>query len=798
MRYIFCYKIIIIFFSMNVVFGNLDYLKIKNPDSLRLKTIRAVRCFEAPKIDGKRDDIAWESTDAVDDFFQIDPKELAPPSEYTSSRIMYDNNAIYVFLEAVDSEPGLIKKSLVRRDSWMEGFSNKSDWMGITIDSRNDDYNGYFFAVNASGAKMDVILSGDDEYDPTWDPVWEAEISFNDKGWSAEFLLPLAIFQFDNTPNMEWGIAFERMIHRLQETVDWPGKPKSVRGIILPLGVLHGLSDIPDPKQLELLPYFLTGGEQNLDNNVGLDLRYGITSNTVMKVTINPDFGQVEADPSVLNLTAFETFYEEKRPFFSEGSDFFRQRINLFNSRRIGRAPSYHLPDEGDISGLSNYTTILGASKVVGSTSSGINYGLIGAITDEERALVTSNNETKNIIVEPQTKYSIGRIEFPLINNISKFGIMGTNVSRKDTIGSSVIGGDWDISYLNNRLFSTGQIIRSNSNDVVGQAFRFNLGYVNPVWWSARFWYGTYDNQFSINDLGFLRRNDMSWTGGRIELRKQEPWGKFISNNIELKYTQEWNGEGVVLGKEIDIEQDNLFFNYWRVGFFGKLFLPAYNDEDIFRDENAWVYQTELWGYAGPSFNTDRRKKIVLGANIGSGYGENRGKGYRINLWTKIKPIKQLNMEINAMQDKSPSHMQWVDILKMTNDTIRVYANSELITRDLTLRLDWTFSPKLTVQCYAQPFYANMDYKSFFRLESPNTMDLEPYNYQNINDYKNPDFRLLNIIGTFVLRWEYRSGSTIYLVYNFNQNNEFSFSENKWINSEEKAFYFKINYWLKY
>ena len=179
----------------------------------------------------------------------------------------------------------------------------------------------------------------------------------------------------------------------------------------------------------------------------------------------------------------------------------------------------------------------------MGSTSSGINYGLIGAVTDEERALVTSNNEIKKYYCEPQTKYSIGRIEFPLINNISKFGIMSTNVTRKDTIGSSVIGGDWDISYLNNRLFSTGQIIRSNSNNVVGQAFRFNLGYVNPVWWSARFWYGTYDNQFSINDLGFLRRNDMSWTGGRIELRKQEPWGKFINNNIELKYTQEWNGE---------------------------------------------------------------------------------------------------------------------------------------------------------------------------------------------------------------------------------------------------------------
>ena len=173
-----------------------------------------------------------------------------------------------------------------------------------------------------------------------------------------------------------------------------------------------------------------------------------------MKVTFNPDFGQVEADPSVLNLTAFETFYEEKRPFFSEGSDFFSQRINLFNSRRIGKRPNFYIPDEGEINGLSNYTTILGASKIMGSTTSNINYGIISAITKEERATIDDSLSVRTIIVEPRANYSIGRFEFPIFNTISKVGFMGTNVIRENSLGANVIVGDWNLSFLNNILFS--------------------------------------------------------------------------------------------------------------------------------------------------------------------------------------------------------------------------------------------------------------------------------------------------------------------------------------------------------
>jgi len=335
-------------------------------------------------------------------------------------------------------------------------------------------------------------------------------------------------------------------------------------------------------------------------------------------------------------------------------------------------------------------------------------------------------------------------------------------------------------------------------NNTIGNAFRFNIGYLNSDWWSARAWFGTSDDKFDINDLGFIRRNNITWSGARLALRRQEPWGHFINNDLEFKYTQDWNGSGLVLEREVEIEQSNLFSNYWRAGFFGKLFLPGFNDEDVFRDDNAWIYKTELWGYVGPSFSTDRRKKIIIGTDIGSGYGEKRGRGYRANLWMKAKPIEPLNIEINATQDRSPSYMQWVDIIENVNDTIRVYANTVLLTKDINMRLDWTFSPRLTFQCYMQPFYANMDYIAFFRLKQPKTMDLDTYNYLESGEKENPDFRLFNTVGTFVLRWEYLPGSTMYLVYNLNQRSDYNFSDRVWNLEKENAIYFKINYWLKY
>jgi len=512
-------------------FGQSNYLTDFNPDSLRFKTTTAVRCSEAPVIDGLLDDPVWQSALPVDEFFQIGPLELAHPAESTIARVLYDDESLYISFRSYDSQPDRIKRALVRRDNWMEGFNSNSDWVGFSIDSRNDDYNGYFFAVNASGAKIDVSISGHEQYDPSWDAVWDVAVAFDEDGWTAEFDLPFAMFQFDNKPDLVWGIEFLRGLHRVQETLMWPGRTKSVRGTVFPLGVLLGLENIPDPKQLEIIPYTLLGRSGKTRLDLGLDVRYGLTSNSIMKMTFNPDFGQIEADPSVLNLTAFETFYDEKRPFFSEGAEFFDQSLSLFHSRRIGRAPSYNLPEEGELKDAPDYTTILGATKVMGNTASGINYGLISAITAEESAILVIDSvdqSDRRIVIEPSTNFTIGRIEVPLINDVFRVGLMVTNVSRKNNFGATVAGIDWNLGLYDNRLYTNGQIVRSDAKNITGNAIRFRLGYVDPSWWSARLWYGYFDDKFDVNDLGYLQRNNTNWAGGKVDFRSRNLGGNLL------------------------------------------------------------------------------------------------------------------------------------------------------------------------------------------------------------------------------------------------------------------------------
>ena len=210
-----------------------------------------------------------------------------------------------------------IRKPLTRRDNYMDGFASSSDFVGFAIDSRNDDYNGNWFGVNAAGVKIDVSVSGHEEYDPSWDAVWDAAVNINNSGYSVEFMIPFSVFQFENKENQVWGIEFDRHIHKTQEMVRWPGHHKSHVGTVSAFGVLLGIKNIPEPKKVELVPYALSSFSQGGNEyNIGADARYGISSSAVLNATVNPDFGQVAADPSVLNLTAYETFYEERRPFF--------------------------------------------------------------------------------------------------------------------------------------------------------------------------------------------------------------------------------------------------------------------------------------------------------------------------------------------------------------------------------------------------------------------------------------------------------------------------------------------------
>tara|TARA_Y100000588_G_scaffold389585_1_gene492648 strand:- start:58715 stop:61105 length:2391 start_codon:yes stop_codon:yes gene_type:complete len=769
------------------------------PNQLRFREMVATRTNTPPTIDGIIDDEVWESATIENGFLQFEPYNLAEPSERTEVRLIYDNSYIYIAVNNYDSKPEKIKGRLSRKDRWMEAFETHSDWLGVAFDSNNDDRTGYWFAVNPLGSRMDVFISGEsiEEFNSSWDVVWNFEVVIHDSGWSVEMQIPTSVFQFDANTNHDWGISFARHIHRLQEEVQWPGRSKGVSGFVPHFGILKGMGNIPSPKKTELLPYVLIGNndESNV-SSLGLDMKYGLSAQSSLNMTVNPDFGQVEADPSVLNLTAFETQYDERRPFFIEGGSFFKNRYKLFHSRRIGQFPRFLLPDDATIIERPDATTILGAGKILGQTAGGTKYGIINAVTDEEYGSWEYESGDSTIrqrgMLEPMTNYFIGRIEQPIINNVSTIGIMMTDINRKKYGTSNVIGLDWFMKYFDNRVTFKGQLVQSKKDDIIGNGARFNIGYLDPKWWELNLVTGFTDEKYDINDIGFNTRNDTWYYGTFGELRKQDPWGLFLNNYLEFRYFINGRNDGLTLSKSLSVEQTNQLKSYWDFGGELNMEFASFNDDDTFRDDRAWVYKSETEGYGILWFQTDKRKKLILKPYLGYGRGQYRPWGYRAGLRIRYRPLNNINLMIEGFQDLSTKSMEWVGAEGDSNNTDIIYAESAAIMNDVQIRINWTFTPDLTVEAFFQPFTVDMDYKSFYKLMAEKTRDLEPYSYNG-----NPDFKINNLVGTFVLRWEYHPGSTLFVVYNLHNNNYFSASENSWDRNSSNSVFIKFNYWLQ-
>jgi hypothetical protein len=770
-----------------------------SPNQLRFREIVATRTNIPPIIDGIINDEVWEDAIIENEFVQFEPYNLAAPSEKTEVRLMYDNDYVYIAVNNYDTEPEKITGRLSRKDRWMEAFGPHSDWLGIGFDSNNDDRTGYWFAVNPAESRMDVYVSDAtnvmEAFDSSWDVVWEFKTAIHDQGWSIEMKIPMSVFQFKANKNEDWGLQVARYIHRLQEEVQWPGRSKGVNGFVPYYGILKGMDNIPSPKKVEILPYVLSGNnDKSYVSSLGLDVKYGMSAQSSLNLTINPDFGQVEADPSVLNLTVFETQFEEKRPFFIEGGSFFKNRYKLFHSRRIGQTPGILVPEGGVFIDRPDATTILGAGKILGETTSGTKYGIIEAVTDVEFGIWESESgDTVSGRIEPKTNYFIGRVEQSIFNNLSTIGVMMTDLRRVEAGYSNVIGLDWRLKFIDNALTLKGQIVHSTKDGISGNGARFNFGYLDPKWWDLNFVIGFTNDKYEINDLGFNERNDKWYYGSYGGFRKQDPWGRFLGNILEYRFFINGRGEdGLTLSRSLSIEQRNELKNYWSFGAELNMQFAAYNDEDTFRDERAWVYQSETEGYGIFWFQTDKRKKLILRPYLGYRRGEHRPWGYRAGLRLRYRPLNNINLMIEGFQDLGTKSMEWVDIEEDSIGTNIIYAESVALMNDIQIRFNWTFTPDLTFEAFFQPFTVDLDYKTFYKLMAEKTRNLEPYDYIG-----NPDFKIKNVVGTFVVRWEYRPGSTLFFVYNLHNDNYYNANDDNWDKNSANSLFVKFNYWLQ-
>ena len=777
------------------------------------KPLSAIRIHATPpKIDGRLDDLIWQRAPVFTGFTQRRPDTGQAATESTTVQFAYDDKALYVGVMAFDRQPEHIVARLARRDQWSE-----ADFVQIAIDAHHDHQTNFVFQVFAGGSLTDGYNYDDGQgWDSAWDGVWQARQSRHENGWCVEYKIPYQALRFSPQEKYTWGINVIRYISRKKEDVYWRMIPLEQSGWPSHFGHLEGIEQIIPPKPLEIMPYIVgrstfiaDDGSDSRDffGNLGVNMRYGLTSGLSLNATVNPDFGQVEADPAVLNLSVFETFFEERRPFFVDGADNFRTPIQLFYSRRIGKQPGFNrIPSGFQMVERPDFTTILGAIKIMGKTTGKTSFGFMEALTAREYASLESVEEEKNrrdFILEPRSHILVGRVQQDLLQGNSHIGLTGTSLNRHKAADAYSGSVDWWLHSGQNAYDFWGQIAGSQA----GSAADRKRGWGNEMavgkrsgWLRGEFHWQAYSKDFEINDLGFLWRNNYYETRLQLALRKDRPWNFFRRNSLNIRQWRRWNFDDVVLANGIGLSTWHQFKTYWEL--FGSVNHDFRTQDDLDTRGGPLIVRPASTDFELHIESDDRR---AISSQLGFSWGNDaEGSSWRtMALSVEIKPADHIEYHFQPRYQWGLDDAQWVGNIDTDgNGTVEhfVYGTLRSKTLDLTTRLNVIFSRDLSLELYVQPFLAVGTYKDFKELTSPSSYLFTPYSEL---DY-NPDFRRRSLQSNMVLRWEYRPGSTLFLVWSqansaFSSQPSFRPLKNigeSFLDAGSDIFFVKANYWL--
>jgi hypothetical protein len=757
-----------------------------------LSAVQAVRVAAPIVLDGRLDDSAWNQAPAASEFFQRDPDEGKPATERTEVRVAYDEDALYLGLRLFDQEPGRIVRNLSRRDEGAE-----ADRVVVYLDPRHDHLTGAWFQVSAAGVQSDAIIFNDSWDDGSWDGVWESAVSTDDQGWTSELRIPFSQLRFTTAEQQTWGINISRYIQRKNETAWLQLVPKKESGLASRMAHLTGLEGIRSRHHLSLLPYtvarseliapsasgnpFNDGSRHGL--GMGLDVKYGLTSNLTLDATVNPDFGQVEVDPAVVNLSEFETFFDEKRPFFIEGSQIFgnfgrngannfwgfnRSEPDIFYSRRIGRAPQGSA--SGDHVDRPSAATIFGAAKITGKTAGGWSLGLLDAVTGREHAQVQAGGLRSAPEIEPLTNYVVARAHREVASGRAGFGALATGVMRdlrtqalSDLIVSQayVAGLDGYVFLDQKKTWAVaGRIAwsRLQGSETVLQRIQHapQRYFQRPDLEKARFdptatslsgWTGSLNLNrnsghkqvnaavwatspgFESNDLGFNGRSDR-WGAHVVGTwKKPDPDKLTRSRSVSLAKWWSLNFENQRQGDGAYVFWNAQFRNYWYTG--GNAFhrWRTHND-GLTRGGPSTLGPA---GHGGGSWvETDSRK--VASVVLESFYNNNEYGGWSHSSFAslKVKPSSSLSFSVGPGLNRNRTVAQWVTSLDdpaAVSTFGRRYVFADLKHTELVMstRFSWIVSPRMSLQLYAQPLISAGDYRDFKELARPRSYDFHRY-----------------------------------------------------------------------
>jgi hypothetical protein len=790
-----------------------------------------------PVIDGKLDDECWKKGTWASNFHQWIPKEGAKPTYPTELNIQYDDKNLYVAIRAYDGEPGKIMRLAGARDELV------GDMAGVNFDSYRDYRTGFEFTVTAWGQKVDLVLFNPANWDFNWNPVWKVKTGLEDSAWVAEYEIPLSQLRYSRKDEQVWGMHVWRWISRLQEESDWEIESKTGPGMLYNFGELRGINGLKKSRRLEISPYTLgdlktmqkdpenpfTNKGRTWGGNAGLDAKIGISSNFTVDLTVNPDFGQVESDPSVMNLTAFETFYEEKRPFFLEGLTIFDYKFNnqnLFYSRRIGHAPSRPVSPNDDLFVNSpDKTSILSAIKLSGTTSNGLSVGLIQSVTANEFARLSDKEGNRSSVkVEPLTSYTVARIQKGYNAGNTVIGGMLTATNRDiedknlETLSANAYTGGLDILthwkdkefYIDARLI--GSFINGNKESVTalqessahyyqrpgasylkfdstastlsGYGGKFMIGKGSKGLWK----YSTGATWFSpgleLNDLGYMTTADVINQDNVISYGINQPVSIFSTCDISLEQINTWNFNGEYLGSGATLTFTSVFKNQWSFAA-NEIYHTKTLDTKILRGGYGMIMPYTITSTG--SLSTDQTKKITGSLICSYQYtGNNSARSYQVEPGITYRPINNLKIGVTANYMNNHDRLQYVTTSYDVPGNRYILGTIDQKTFGLTFRVDLNVTPEFSIQYYGSPFvsigkYSQLkfvtdpragSYNDRFEVYQDQVLSSGIYQlYDSYNgpriDYSiaDPDFNFHQFRSNFVAKWEYRLGSFIYFVW---------------------------------
>jgi len=784
-------------------------------------TLHAVRATSPIVIDGDLSDAAWQSAPEFTDFTQHDPDDGKPSTLPTSVRVLYDDKAIYFGAKMTDDHPPVAL--LTRRDNFVN-----DDFLSINIDSQHDRLSGNAFTVTPAGEQLDTVLYNDIGEDVSWDGVWEASMKIVPDGWIAEVRIPFSQLRFPDRPAQLWGLNITRRITRLNEVVRIVNTPKGQTGFVSHFADLDGIEGIHRGASFEIVPYgvarsdvrsrfdranpFLDQMQQKMDG--GVDLKYALTSTLTLTGSVNPDFGQVEVDPAVVNLSQFETFYPEKRPFFTEGLNIFNfgdspapehrnyfAAPTVFYSRRIGRTPQGSVAAEF-VDAPTN-TTILGAAKVTGKVGNWT-VGVLDALTDNERARFMFGSTLERQTVEPMTNYFVTRDTRELGRN-SRIGVMITSVDRRlpneltslrahaETAGVDGYAGtannDWIFEWfaMGSRLSGSAESIAAAQDAPSryydrpdAKSFHFDPTRTSLTGWAGKamiskatgLWRGfaevqAYSPGFDTNEIGFMQRTDEISSHAVIHYLNDRPTDRYREKDVWFGVWNNRNFDGDGIGSGAFVEHAATLANYWNYS--ANLYLSPGVINDRLTRGGPVVRTRSSWDTT-ESVSSDTRKRFYFTVNAHADGAADGTLNRTLGVVLTAQPSSNLVFSVSPTVGRLHEPTQYLTTVPdptatATYNNRYVFADLEQHTFELGTRVDWTVTPKLSFQLYMQPFVASGDFHDDHSLAFPRTSQYDPY----LGAINNPDFDFRSVRASAVTRWEFRPGSALYVVWNENR-----------------------------